>query len=261
MKFNNKQISLLISVLSVLIFLISWEVISNYSSLSLALFSKPTFIINKLILLFIKQKLIFHLWISLKILFSAIFLSFISWLILSSVSYYYNTFYNIIRPFIYFFNSIPIITIVPLFIVWLWFGDISKIIALSLILCPIFFIKIYDWFSNMSKDHILLWKSLNLSPVKFFKLIILFSLYPNILTSFRLSIWRAVIGIIIVDIYGYGRWLWYLFNVFTVWSDIPWIMVIIFILSSINFFLISILYFVNYRLNKKYFLWGKQKFF
>lgn len=261
MKYNFKNKDLLISLFSVILFLLLWEYVSNNSTLYFALFSKPTFIIYKFILLITKHNFLFHLFISLKILFSSLFLSFIFWLSLSSISYYNNTFYSIIRPYVYFFNSVPIITLVPLFIVWLWFWDISKIFALTLILWPIFFIKIYDWYTNIQKELIALWKSFNMSFLSFFKFVILFSLYPYILTSFRLSIWRAVIGIIIVDVYGYGRWLGYLFWIFSAWSDIPWIMVIIFMLSGLNFSLVSMIYIINKWLSKKYYLGDKNKFF
>lgn len=241
MKISNYIKWNLISIISLLLFLIIWQSIVFLNFDMAILFSSPSLVITKITNLVMYDNLVNHLFSTFFLLLLSILSSLIFWFILAFLSFKSKKFYESIKIYIYILNSIPIVALIPLFIIWFWFWITSKIITVSIIILPIFFISFFDAFNRIEKDYIMLGNSLKLSKLSFFKNITFYSILPSTLISLRLSIWKALIGVTLAELYWYGKWLGYLLNMFSISSNVSWIASVIVLLLTLNFALLTLL--------------------
>ncbi|PKN73684.1 MAG: ABC transporter permease [Candidatus Cloacimonetes bacterium HGW-Cloacimonetes-3] len=108
---------------------------------------------------------------------------------------------QIIYPYMVISQTVPIIAIAPLLIIWFGYGISSKIFAVLLMCFFPIALGLYDGFRNVSVEQICLLASMGASPYKIFVLLKIPSALPNFFTGLKLAATYSVMGAVI------GEWL------------------------------------------------------
>jgi ABC-type nitrate/sulfonate/bicarbonate transport system permease component len=112
-----------------------------------------------------------------------------------------RTIKQIIYPYMVVSQTVPIIAIAPLLIIWFGYGISSKIFAVLLMCFFPIALGLYDGFRNVSVEQIRLLTSMGASPYKIFILLKIPSALPNFFTGLKLAATYSVMGAVI------GEWL------------------------------------------------------
>ena len=108
---------------------------------------------------------------------------------------------QIIYPYLIISQTVPIIAVAPLLIIWFGYGISAKIFAVVLMCFFPIALGLYDGFRSVSIDQIRLLTSMGATPYKIFRLLKIPSALPNFFTGLKLSATYSVMGAVI------GEWL------------------------------------------------------
>lgn len=108
---------------------------------------------------------------------------------------------QILYPYLIISQTVPIIAVAPLLIIWFGYGISSKIFAVVLMCFFPIALGLYDGFRSVSVDQIRLLKSMGATPYKIFKLLKIPAALPNFFTGLKLAATYSVMGAVI------GEWL------------------------------------------------------
>lgn len=110
-------------------------------------------------------------------------------------------FQQTIHPFVIISQTIPIIALAPVFILWFGYGITAKIIIVTLVCFFPIAVNSYDGFRKVSVEYLRLFKSMNASPRQTFVYLKLPSALPDFFTGLKLAVSYSVMAAII------GEWL------------------------------------------------------
>lgn len=140
---------------------------------------------------------------------------------------------RLLSPYIVASESIPIVALAPLLVIWFGFGTLSKILIAALI---VFFpVLVNTVIGIRSVDHDLrdLMRSLQASRWQTFYMLELPASLPVLFGGFKLAVTLSVIGAVVGEFAGADRGLGALINIGRGVLDTPLMFVALFILVSI----------------------------
>lgn len=108
---------------------------------------------------------------------------------------------QILYPYLIISQTVPIIAVAPLLIIWFGYGISAKIFAVLLMCFFPIALGLYDGFRSVSVDQIRLLTSMGASNYKIFRLLKIPSALPNFFTGLKLAATYSVMGAVI------GEWL------------------------------------------------------
>jgi len=210
---RNKILIYTLQISILIIFLVTWEVLSDKKIINSFIFSSPSRIIKTVIELFNNGTLLTHLFITLKELILAFLIGFILSLSISIIFFCIPTLYKIFDPFIMGLNSLPKVAIGPLILIWCG-ANIKSVIVMGLLINLIVsLITIYTGMQSIDNNYLILFKSFRASKIDTLKYLIIPSSTNSIIASIKLNISMSFIGLlppvrenlylinIVVDIY------------------------------------------------------------
>lgn len=196
-KANGKFIKFLRGMVLPLIIIITWELIGIFGSVTETLLPRPSTILNKFIELSISGDLLHHFLISLRRAISGFLVGGILALVAGTFVGFLNRGEQVLDPTVQMIRTIPTLAVLPLFILWFGFGELSK----TLLIAKAAFFPIYvnTFLGIRSVDSKILdvAKVLEFSKWKQITKVIIPSAMPNILLGIRLSLgasWVALVG-------------------------------------------------------------------
>lgn len=113
----------------------------------------------------------------------------------------WKAFQKTIYPFVIISQTIPIIALAPLFILWFGYGVTAKIFIVILVCFFPIAVNLYDGLRQVSVDYLRLFKSMNASPLQTFFLLKVPSALPAFFTGLKLAVSYSVMAAVI------GEWL------------------------------------------------------
>lgn len=199
-----------LSSLSVLVFLAVWEIVGRLEIINPIFISYPSEVFAAGFELVKSGKIIPHFIASVKALLAGLFLAVAAGgpggLILGTNKNLYDFF----RPFVFTLNALPKVAAVPLIIIWFGFGIVSKIAVVFLMALPSILINSLDAAKNIDKEFLEMAKSFKAGRLFVLKSITFFGSLPFVFSGIRVAIGKAVIGLVIAEVFGYGIGLGYL---------------------------------------------------
>jgi NitT/TauT family transport system permease protein len=203
---NNKisKKGIILSLFSVLVFIIIWESFWQLGLLNELFFSSPSRI-------FISAKILAgesDFWKS----FSQTFIPFTFSLLVASVSAIIigiflglrKPAYYLFRPYIYGFNSLPKIVLLPIFILWFGLGDISKIIVIFITAFIPILINVIEGVGSVDRKKIQMANSFNAPEILIAKELYFYMVAPYFLAGVRSTIGKTIGITIIAEYSGVG---------------------------------------------------------
>ena len=146
----------------------------------------------------------------------------------------YKWFDEIMDPWIAALYSIPIITVVPLIIIWFGIGMMSKVIVVFKITAVAIILNTAAGIKALDPVWLELAKSLRLSSWKTTYKIRLPGALPFILTGMRLGVGRALLGVIVAELMAANAGLGYLLRDSSETWDSPKLFVTVILLAVIG---------------------------
>ena len=202
-KFYLNQEKKILGTSAVVIFLTIWELTGGVFQLINPMFmSAPSLVFKAAVQLFGSGEI----WNDLKV--SGIefgwgyFLSVIFAIPFGIMIGWYKRMAFIFDPFINAMNATPRVALLPLVIIWLGIGILSKVGIIFLGAVFPLMINTRDGVKTTPYNLLLAAKSFGASEWQIFKTIVLPSTVPFILTGLRLAIGRALIGVMVGELYA-----------------------------------------------------------
>ncbi|HCP08689.1 MAG TPA: hypothetical protein DIT25_02750 [Candidatus Moranbacteria bacterium] len=217
-----------------------WEIISRFGIVDDFFISSPGKVWSEGMGLVSSGVLWPHLLISLETLFAGIFLAILVGVSLGILIGSSETVRDYLHPHVSILNSLPKVAVIPLIIIWFGVGLPSKIsIVFLMALVPILMNTI-DGAKNTDKNLLKMARSFDAGRIFTVWSVTFFSSLPFVFSGLRIASGRAVVGLIIAEIFGYGKGLGYLVSFYGINFQTAKLLFIVIILIFINVFLLKI---------------------
>ncbi|MFA6097507.1 MAG: ABC transporter permease [Candidatus Paceibacterota bacterium] len=223
-----------ISFISILVFFVLWEAIARFNFINPLFISSPSKIYKSGSMLVLSGEIFPHVWISLKAFFAG-FLAGIVLGVLGGLAIGYNKYlYKIFLPYVLALNSLPTIAIIPLVIIWFGIGIEAKIIIVLLMVIKPILINTINAVINTDRNIIKMAKSFGASHYQILSSIVFFSALPFIFSSLQMAIGRGITGLVVGEMFGYGKGLGFLVSFYGNTFQTPRLMFVVTILLVIS---------------------------
>lgn len=202
-KFYLKQEKKILGTLAVALFLGIWELVGGVFQLINPMFmSSPWLIWKAGVQLFASGEIWNDLAVSGIEFGWGYFLSVIVGVPLGIAIGWYKKFAYICDPFVNAMNATPRVALLPLVIIWLGIGILSKVGIIFLGAVFPLIINTRDGVKTTPHNLLTAARSFGASEWQIFKSVVIPSTVPFILTGLRLAIGRALIGVMVGELYA-----------------------------------------------------------
>jgi NitT/TauT family transport system permease protein len=188
---------------AVILFMLTWETIGNWAGLINPMFmSAPSMVGKAAWQLFSSGEIYNDLYISGIEFFWGYFLSVIFAVPFGIAIGWYKRFAYLCDPFVNAMNATPRVALLPLVIIWLGIGILSKVGIIFLGAVFPLLINTRDGVKTTPANLLTAARSFGASEWQIFKAVVLPSTVPFILTGLRLAVGRALIGVMVGELYA-----------------------------------------------------------
>lgn len=192
------------------IFLIFWELSADLGWMDAFFFSSPVRVWNCFLSLIHEKELFLHIGITLSETIISFLLVIAAGMLFATLLWYSDGISRILEPYLVILNSLPKSALAPLFIVWLGTGSITIIVAGISVALFGSIISLYTGFKNVDSEKITLIYTLGGNKRDAFRKVVLPSAIPTILSTMKVNIGLALVGVIIGEFLAARRGLGYL---------------------------------------------------
>ena len=202
-KFYLSQEKKILGAAGVTIFLIIWELVGNVLQLINPMFmSAPSLIAKAAIDLFSSGEIYNDLYISGTELLGGYLLSAVVAIPFGIMVGWYKKMSYIFDPFINAMNATPRVALLPLVIIWLGIGILSKVGIIFLGAVFPILINSRDGVKTTPLNLLNAARSFGASEWMIFKAVVLPSTIPFILSGLRQGLGRAIVGVMVGELYA-----------------------------------------------------------
>jgi len=202
-KFYLIQEKKILGAAAVIVFLTAWELCGNILKLINPMFmSAPSFVFKAAYQMFASGEIYNDLYVSGIEFFWGYILSVVVAVPLGIAIGWYKRVAYVCDPFVNAMNATPRIALLPLVIIWLGIGIISKVGIIFLGAVFPLLINTRDGVKTTPVNLLTAARSFGASEWRIFKSVVLPSTVPFILTGLRLAVGRALIGVMVGELYA-----------------------------------------------------------
>ncbi|HEX7229852.1 MAG TPA: ABC transporter permease, partial [Candidatus Binatia bacterium] len=202
-KFYLNQEKKILGSAAVIIFLIVWELVGNVFQLINPMFmSAPSLIGKAAVQLFGSGEIFNDLYVSGIELFWGYILSAVVAVPFGIAIGWYKKFAYIFDPFVNAMNATPRVALLPLVIIWLGIGILSKVGIIFLGAVFPILINTRDGVKTTPANLLTAARSFGASEWVLFRSVVLPSTIPFIISGLRLGLGRAIVGVMVGELYA-----------------------------------------------------------
>jgi ABC-type nitrate/sulfonate/bicarbonate transport system permease component len=202
-KFYLNQERKILGTIAVAIFLTVWELVGNTLQLINPMFmSAPSLVLKAAIQLFASGEIWNDLYVSGVEFAWGYVLSIIVAIPFGIAIGWYKRFAYVCDPFVNAMNATPRVALLPLVIIWLGIGILSKVGIIFLGAVFPLLINTRDGVKTTPANLLTAARSFGASEWQIFRSVVLPSTVPFILTGLRLAVGRALIGVMVGELYA-----------------------------------------------------------
>jgi ABC-type nitrate/sulfonate/bicarbonate transport system permease component len=202
-KFYLNQEKKILGTAAVAIFLVIWELVGNVLQLINPMFmSAPSLIFNAAVQLFGSGEIYNDLYVSGVELFWGYLLSAVVAVPFGIMVGWYKRASYVFDPFINAMNATPRVALLPLVIIWLGIGILSKVGIIFLGAVFPILINARDGVKTTPYNLLTAARSFGASEWIVFKSVVFPSTIPFILSGLRLGLGRAIVGVMVGELYA-----------------------------------------------------------
>src|SRR5215831_12571496 len=202
-KFYLNQEKKILGGLAIGIFLIIWELAGNvFQWINPMFMSSPSLIYKAAVQLFVSGEIYHDLYVSGIEFLGGYFLAVAVAIPLGIMVGWYKRMSYIFDPFINAMNATPRVALLPLVIIWLGIGILSKIGIIFLGAVFPIMINARDGVKTTPHNLLTAARSFGASEWIVFKSVVFPSTIPFILSGLRLGLGRAIVGVMVGELYA-----------------------------------------------------------
>jgi NitT/TauT family transport system permease protein len=202
-KFYLNQEKKILGTAAVAVFLTLWELVGNTFQLINPMFmSAPSLIWQAAVQLFTSGEIYNDLYVSGIELFWGYFLSAIVAIPFGIALGWYKKMACVFDPFVNAMNATPRVALLPLVIIWLGIGILSKVGIIFLGAVFPILINCRDGVKTTPLNLLTAARSFGASEWLIFKTVVFPSTVPFVLTGLRLGLGRAIVGVMVGELYA-----------------------------------------------------------
>jgi len=202
-KFYLNQEKKILGSTAVLLFLIAWELVGGVFQLINPMFmSAPSLIFKAAVDLVRSGEIWNDLWVSGIEFFWGYMLSVVVAIPLGIATGWYKRVSYLFDPFINAMNATPRVALLPLVIIWLGIGILSKVGIIFLGSVFPILINTRDGVKTTPSNLLIAARSFGASEWCLFKSVVMPSTLPFILTGLRSALGRALVGVLVGELYA-----------------------------------------------------------
>lgn len=252
--YAHKRHHYIIGILRVVVFfsfLLLWEVTTRLGFLDSFFFSSPSLVIQTAVDLTLNKNLFFHIGITL----AETLISFLLVTLLSAgvacLLWFSQSISEVAEPYLVILNSLPKSALAPLFIVWLGTGMDTIIVAGISVAIFGSIISIYSGFKQVNVEKQNLIYTLNGTKRDCFRLVVIPSSIPLLLSNMKINIGLSLVGVIIGEFLAARQGLGYLIIYGSQVFQLNLVITSIIILCIIAFLLYRLIQFAEHLEKKR----------
>ncbi|HJC23064.1 MAG TPA: ABC transporter permease [Candidatus Eisenbergiella merdavium] len=197
-------------VFLLILFLAVWELCSDLDVIDAFFFSSPRRVVVNFVTLLEENSLLTHIGVTLYETLLSFLLVFLISMICATVLWYSSRLSEILEPYLVVLNSLPKSALAPLLIVWLGTGMNTIIVAGMSVALFGAIISLYTGFRQVDEEKIRLIYTLGGSRRDALFRVVLPGSIPTILSTMKVNIGLALVGVIIGEFLAARRGLGYL---------------------------------------------------
>ena len=194
-KRNNFFVKLT-QILILIVFLIIWQLLSDYKIINPFIFSSPIKVIETVINLHTTGDLYNHILITVWETLISFILGTLLGILIASIMWWNKFFAKVIDPYLTVLNSLPKVALGPILIIWVGAGMQSIVVMALLISTIITIINVYQGFINIDPIKIKLMQTFKATKSQIYFKLILPGTISNIISCFKVNISISLIGVI-----------------------------------------------------------------
>lgn|GEM_PF-1253295 len=235
----------IISIISVMVFFIIWEIVSAGGYVNPLFIGRPTKILNELPILFNDKPFVEGLLGSVIVLLLGYVISIVLGITIGFVAGLNKRIYYIFRPFIFAIQTIPFIAYLPLIIIWFGVGLTAKLTVIVLMAIIPIIINTIEGVRSVDEDLTIMAKSFSASRLFIMKKVEFRQTLPYIISGSRIAFGKAFIAVIVAEFYGFGKGLGYYISFYGLTLKPNKLMAIMLIILFINVAIFGIIRFIE----------------
>ena len=245
---HTKQLSWLLPLLAIGIALLIWEGATKWSGLPQFILPSPSAISARLLRALIDGSLLRHTLVTLSevlagLAIGAVFASLLGYSLAKS-----TTLERALSPYIVASQSIPIVAIAPLLVIWFGPGQISKVLICALIVFFPVLINTIVGVRTVPAELYDLMRSLRASNTQIFWKLEVPAAMPVLMGGLKIGATLAVIGAVVGEFVGADQGLGFLINLGDGLYDTPLVFVAVITLVAMALALYAIVATLEHRL-------------
>lgn len=207
---REKQLHFLLGTGVILLFLLAWESISLFELVNPLFTSSPSRVVKAGILLVRDGTLFSHLTVSVKEFVLGYLAALVIGVPIGIALGWFKGVSAAFGPIISAFYATPRVALMPLFIIWFGLGITSKIIVVLLSAIFPLIVNLQTGMTTIDPDLIKVARSYGASRWQIFRSIALPASLPFMVTGLRLAAGRALLGVIVAEVFGGSQGIGYL---------------------------------------------------
>lgn len=244
----------LLALLVITSFLTLWESLVRWQAYPAFILPGPLVVARKFVLLAMDGTLARHSWVTLIEIALGLLLGLTAACLLGYLLGKNRTIEQLVAPYLVASQSVPIVAIAPLLVIWLGSGLASKVLVCALITFFPMLINTIVGIRNVDADLHDLMRSLRASRWQLFKLLEVPAALPVLFSGLKLSVILAVVGAVVGEFVGADVGLGFLINLARGVLDTPMMFVAILCLVIIA----QALYISVVLLERRYLRWQQE---
>ncbi|PEQ93274.1 ABC transporter permease [Bacillus sp. AFS006103] len=185
--------------------LILWQLLSSINILSVQLFSSPLLIVTRFIELVQSGEMAKHLQISLIRAILGFTIGGFLGLLIGVIVGMNKRAEEYLNPSIQMLRTVPLLVITPLFIMWLGFGELSKVLLIALGAFFPLYLQTFLGIRNVDKKLYDVAQILEYSRIEQITKLMIPASLPNILLGIRLALSAAWMCLVVAELLGADR--------------------------------------------------------
>jgi ABC-type nitrate/sulfonate/bicarbonate transport system permease component len=202
-KFYLNQEKKILGGVSVALFLIVWELVGNvFQWINPMFMSAPSLIFKAGFEMFRSGEIYHDLYVSGIEFLGGYFLAAAVGIPFGIITGWYKRMSYVFDPFVNAMNATPRVALLPLVIIWLGIGILSKVGIIFLGAVFSILINTRDGVKTTPANLLTAARSFGASEWMVFKTVVIPSTIPFILTGLRLAVGRALVGVLVGELYA-----------------------------------------------------------
>ena len=207
---NDRKQIVSYRLLIFILFLGLWEISASLGWIDSFFFSSPSRVILLFAEMVMDNSIFFHIGITLWETVLSFLLVFLISLAVATLLWYSPKLSKVLEPYLVILNSLPKSALAPLFIVWLGTGTTTIIVAGISVALFGSIISFYSGFQQCDEEKITLIHTLGGTKKDAFKKVVLPNSIPVLLSTTKVNIGLALVGVIIGEFLAARQGLGYL---------------------------------------------------